>query len=92
MISGSKFDWTDDMRHRKVLQPEISTKGSSMDLTTDPRQPVSGTVGWLESWRTPAVGLAVDDGASLTGAGRRPYSYWAECECPDDCPRDHENE
>jgi hypothetical protein len=22
----------------------------------------------------------------------RPYSFQTECECPDDCPRDHENE
>ena len=63
-----------------------------MDLRSDPRQPVSGTVGSLESWRLPTAGLAADDDGSLAGGGPRPYSYRTECECPYDCPMDHENE
>ena len=34
--------------------------------------------------------VGVDDGP-LAPPGR-PYSFLAECECPDDCLRDHENE
>lgn len=30
------------------------------------------------------------DALGLTDA--RPYSFQSECECPDDCLRDHENE
>ena len=63
-----------------------------MDLRSDPRQPINGNVGSPESWRLPAAGLAVDDDGSLAASGTRPYSYRAECECPHDCPRDHENE
>jgi hypothetical protein len=38
------------------------------------------------------LGLAVGDDGALAGPGHRRSSYWAECECPDDCLRDHENE
>jgi hypothetical protein len=63
-----------------------------MDLRFESRQPVMDAAGSPESWIQRAPGLAVDDERSLAGPGRRPYSYWAECECPGDCPRDHENE
>jgi hypothetical protein len=68
-----------------------------MDLNVDLRQPVRATVGRLESSHRSALGLAADEGSALTerGArqsGTRQYSYWAECECPGDCLRDHENE
>jgi hypothetical protein len=33
-----------------------------------------------------------DDAASLAEPRTRPYSFVAECECPDDCLRDHANE
>ena len=57
-----------------------------MELTVDPRQPVEQSVGSLES------GLALDADRQLVSNGRRQDSYSAECECPDDCPRDHGNE
>ena len=63
-----------------------------MDLRSDPQQPVTGSIGSLESWHVRGLGPAVDDEGSLVGSRRRPYSYWAECECPGDCTRDHENE
>ena len=63
-----------------------------MDLKIDLRQPVKATVGSLEPSHLWVLGLAVDEDGSLVGPGRRQYSYWAECECPDDCLRDHENE
>ncbi len=33
-----------------------------------------------------------DDAGSLGEPRTRPYSFVAECECPDHCPRDHANE
>ena len=63
-----------------------------MNLNVDPGQPVNETVGSLEPSHLWVLGLAVDDDGSLVGAGRRQDSSWAECECPDDCLRDHENE
>ncbi len=63
-----------------------------MGLDVDLRQPVEEIDGSLQPSRPWPLGLAVDDGRSLAGPRRPQYSYWAECECPDDCPRDHENE
>jgi hypothetical protein len=63
-----------------------------MNLNIDLGQPASETVGSLEPSHLWVLGLAVDDDGSLVGPGRRQDSSWAECECPDDCLRDHENE
>jgi hypothetical protein len=38
------------------------------------------------------TGRATTDRASTEQAAPRPYSFLSECECPYDCPRDHENE
>ena len=38
------------------------------------------------------IGIAVESDGTLAGPGLRRYSFWAECECPDDCNRDHGNE
>lgn len=32
------------------------------------------------------------DRTALGSAAAPPYSFLSECECPDDCLRDHENE
>lgn len=37
------------------------------------------------------VAAAADRGTTVK-AVPRPYSFLSECECPDDCLRDHENE
>lgn len=63
-----------------------------MELEMDLRQPIEQTVGSLEPSHLWVLGLALDDDGSIVGPGRRRYSDWAECECPDDCLRDHENE
>jgi hypothetical protein len=34
----------------------------------------------------------VDETSPRVGAGSPAYSFWAECECPGDCLRDHANE
>jgi hypothetical protein len=66
-------------------------EGPAMDLRFDQRQTVNDTVGSLESWQPRNPGLAFEEQGPVR-ATRPPYSYSAECECPDDCPRDHENE
>lgn len=38
------------------------------------------------------LGLASDAHGASSKPARRPYSFWADCECPGDCLRDHENE
>jgi hypothetical protein len=63
-----------------------------MDLNADLRQPAQKAIVSLEPSHLWVVGLAVDDDGSLVGPGSRRDSFWAECECPDDCLRDHENE
>jgi len=38
------------------------------------------------------IGLSLGDDGTVTGPEGWQASYLADCECPDDCPRDHENE
>lgn len=63
-----------------------------MELTVDLRQPVQKTVASREPSHLRVLGVAVDDDGALVGLGRHEYSYLAECECPGDCLRDHEND
>jgi hypothetical protein len=63
-----------------------------MDLRIVERQPSAAPIGSLEPSHLWVLGLTLDDEVSLAGPGRREYSYWADCECPGDCLRDHENE
>jgi len=63
-----------------------------MLLTADLRHPLPD----LDASPEPSPGreiarVAVGDGSPVT-PGTRPYSFSADCECPDDCLRDHENE
>ena len=58
----------------------------------DKRQPFQQTTGSAEPMHPWNLGLmAVANGRSATQGGR-PDSFFAECECPEDCLRDHENE
>ena len=63
-----------------------------MSLDVEPRQTATHVVGSLEPSHLWILGLAIDEDGLLVGPARQPYSYWAECECPGDCLRDHENE
>ena len=63
-----------------------------MSPDIEPRQSTKEIVGSLEPSHLWMLGLAIDDDGSVVGPGKRAYSYWAECECPGDCLRDHENE
>jgi hypothetical protein len=56
-----------------------------------PRSRGDGVVSGLISRLRSLVSAGADrDGPD--SADMLPYSYLAECECPDDCLRDHENE
>lgn len=62
-----------------------------MEPGVDLRQTRKETVGSLEPTHRWVPGQAADHDAVVEP--RIPeFSYLAECECPDDCPRDHENE
>jgi hypothetical protein len=60
--------------------------GCLVELNVDTRQPAQETEGSLEP------GPALDADRRLVWHGTHQYSYSAECECPDDCLRDHEND
>jgi hypothetical protein len=63
-----------------------------LNLNLDPGQPVRRTAISLEPSHQWVLGLTVDDDGSLVGPDWPQSSYRAECECPDDCLRDHGNE
>lgn len=68
-----------------------------MDLKVDLQIPVKATASSLKASHGSVFGMAVEEdsppvGQSTRPSGTRQYSYWAECDCPGDCPRDHENE
>ena len=63
-----------------------------MNLTLDLPQTLKQSVGSAALSRLRSLlSTTADDRASVAAAAR-PYSFQAECECPDDCLRDHENE
>ena len=63
-----------------------------MQLNVDVREPAQQTAGSPEAPQPWILGVnAVDDGSRVAPVGR-PCSFLAECECPADCLRDHENE
>jgi hypothetical protein len=62
-----------------------------MQLIVDARQRVEQTAGSAEPSYPWSRGRIVTDDEAFE-AEERPYSFFAECECPGDCLRDHENE
>ena len=60
-----------------------------MELGVKMPQPGRKTVG---SFEPSHLGLAVDDDDARVGTRTHESSHLAECNCPDDCLRDHENE
>jgi len=63
-----------------------------MLLSVERRHPVPEPDASLEPSLGRGIALVVEVGRSPEGAGTHRYSFWADCECPDDCLRDHENE
>ena len=62
-----------------------------MTIELDRRQ-LQPTVGSVEPSRPWILGLVAVDGIPLTEPRVRQETDLSECECPDDCVRDHENE
>ena len=74
------------------LNAQGERKVLPMQLTVDVRQPIQQTAATQDSsrrWILDPFAADEDGGARTSG---RPYSFFADCECPDDCLRDHENE
>jgi hypothetical protein len=67
-------------------------EGCPVDLKMDLGQSMQRIVASLEPSHLWIVGLAAADDAPVAESQPRPYSFLADCECPDDCLRDHENE
>jgi hypothetical protein len=63
-----------------------------MEHNVEQRQPVGQAVASREASPGQSVRRVIDGGDSLVEPDGRPYSFWAECECPDACLRDHDNE
>ena len=63
-----------------------------MELIVEARHPAREPATSLDRSRDREAARVVDEAGSLGGPGTRPYSFVAECECPDDCLRDHANE
>lgn len=63
-----------------------------MELGANLPQPRKKPVGPFEPSHRWVLGLAVDDDDARIGSRIHVFSYLAECNCPDDCLRDHENE
>jgi hypothetical protein len=63
-----------------------------MQLNVDTRQPIQQTTGSPEPSDPWILGLIAVDDDTRAAPGGRPYSFLSECECPDDCLRDHESE
>ena len=63
-----------------------------MDFTSDRWPSIKESVGSSEPPYLWALRPSADDDGSIVATGRRQDSYWADCECPGDCLRDHENE
>jgi hypothetical protein len=63
-----------------------------MEFIVETRHPVREPAGSPDRPRDREAARAIDDAGSLGGPSAGPYSFAGECECPDDCPRDHANE
>jgi hypothetical protein len=55
-------------------------------------QPRTQSVASVVLARLRSLVSATADRDALGRTDARPYSFQSECECPDDCLRDHENE
>jgi hypothetical protein len=67
-------------------------RGHLMELIVEARHPARETAASLDRPGDRKAARVDDDAGVLDAPPTRPYSFVAECECPDDCPRDHANE
>lgn len=69
-----------------------AAEGVHMQLDVDPGQSVQQVAGPPELSHPWILGLIAVDDRQRAKPAMPPYSYRSECECPDACLRDHENE
>ena len=70
----------------------VRRKVLAMQLNVDVRQPVQQRARSAAPSHPWILGLIAVDDDTRAAPGGRPYSFLSECECPDDCLRDHESE
>ena len=63
-----------------------------MNISVALPQPGNQSVASAVLSRLRSLVSAITDRDALGRTDARPYSFQSECECPDDCLRDHENE
>jgi len=63
-----------------------------MNISIALPQPRSQSVAAAVISRLKSLVSATTDREGTGSTDPRPYSFLSECECPDDCLRDHENE
>jgi hypothetical protein len=63
-----------------------------MNISIALPQPRSQSVASAVLSRLKSLVSATTDREGMSSTDPRPYSFLSECECPDDCLRDHENE
>jgi hypothetical protein len=63
-----------------------------MEVNVDKGRPGGTSIAAHEPAQLWVLDPATDDRGSRPWPLTRPYSFAAECECPDDCLRDHANE
>jgi hypothetical protein len=62
------------------------------DILPTPARPKQRFIEALEPSRAWILGLVVEPDGSLSGPRLAPPLSWPECDCPDDCALDHEND
>ena len=63
-----------------------------MERIVESGQPAPPPIVASSPARAEIGGRTVDEPGPRVQSGSPAYSYWAECECPGDCLRDHANE
>ena len=63
-----------------------------MNISIALPQPRTQSVASAVLSRLKSLVSATTDRNDVGSTDARPYSFLSECECPDDCLRDHENE
>jgi len=63
-----------------------------MQLSSDVPRPAQQMAGSAEPSHPWILGLIARDDSPRATPARSLYSFLTECDCPDDCLRDHENE
>lgn len=75
-----------------MVNRQRTRKGSAMQHTAGMSQTIQESAGSAEPRRPWILGLIAADDDTRGPVDEGPYSFLSECECPDTCLRDHDNE